>query len=296
MAAYQKRRTAHIARLHTALESGNYRHGPYERFTICDPKTRQIHKAMVEDRLVHQAVVSAIEPVFERRFVYDSYSCRPGKGTHAGVVRLRQFLRQASANGTRKVYVLKCDVRQFFASIDHDILMERLALRLEDERILWLLREVLLSHGSEGGRGIPLGNVTSQLFANVYLHELDWYMKQTLGVRHYARYCDDFVVVSPDRDYLESLVDPIRVFLHSRLRLELHPSKVTIRSWDQGVDFLGFVLRPHTTTLRTKTKQRMLARVTKHNLSSYIGICSHADAYRLGQIVQLVAWEREVLQ
>ena len=174
--------------------------------------------------------------------------------------------------------------------------MERLALRLDDERILWLIREILLSHGSETGRGIPLGNVTSQLFANVYLHELDWYMKQTLGVRWYARYYDDFAVVSADREYLERLIEPIRLFLSSQLGLELHPSKVTIRSWDQGVDFLGFVLRPHTTTLRTKTKQRMLTRVTKQNLSSYMGIGSHANAYRVGQIVQLLAWEREVLQ
>lgn len=292
---YKRQLRERIERLHHALLSGRYRHGLYQRFIIQDPKTRQIHKATVEDRLVHQAVVSAIEPLFERRFLHDSYSCRKGKGTHVGVQRLRQFLRQASNNNTRKVYVLKCDIKQFFASIDHEVLMERLALQLDDERVLWLLREILLSHGADTGRGIPLGNVTSQLFANVYLHELDWYVKQTLGVKRYARYCDDFVIVHDDIDYLAGLIAPIRTFLHDALRLELHPDKVTIRSWHQGVDFLGFVVRPHTTTLRTKTKRRMMAKVNARNLSSYVGLCSHANAYRLEQVVRLAAWEREVL-
>ena len=143
------------------------------------------------------------------------------------------------------------------------------------------------------GRGIPLGNVTSQLFANIYLHELDWFMKQTLGVRRYIRYCDDFVVVSHDKQYLESLIEPIRIFLGIVLKLELHPHKVTVCSWEQGIDFLGSVFRPHAITLRTKTKRRMVARVTQRNLSSYMGICAHADAYRLGQVAQLVAWQRD---
>jgi len=295
VAEYQKQLQRRVTKLHCALQSGIYRHGAYQQFTICDPKTRQIHKAAVQDRLVHQAVVSAIEPIFERRFIYDSYSCRVGKGTHAGVRRLRQFLRRASANNTRKVYVLKCDIRQFFASIDHELLMELLAARLGDEQVLRLLREILLSHGSSVGRGIPLGNVTSQLFANVYLHELDWYVKQRLGVRWYARYCDDFVIVHTDRAYLAKLAGVIGAFLNERLRLELHPNKVTIRSWGQGVDFLGFVVRPHAVTLRTKTKRRMMARVTPDNLSSYLGICSHANARYVEQIMRLVAWEREML-
>ncbi len=292
---YQKHLRRNIRELHIKLQTGRYQHGTYQQFTICDPKMRRIHKATVEDRLVHQAIVSAIEPLFEKRFIYDSYSCRQAKGTHAARERLAKFLGRESSNNTRKVYVLKCDVKQFFASIDHEILMEQLTARLDDTRLLELLRGILLSHGAEVGRGIPLGNVTSQLFANVYLHELDWFMKQTLGVHRYIRYCDDFVVVSSDKKYLESLIEPIGVFLQIALRLGLHPNKVTIRSWNQGVDFLGFVFRPYATTLRTKTKRRMLARVWQQNLSSYRGVCAHANAYRLGQVVQLVAWERELL-
>lgn len=270
-----------------------YEHGKYQPFTICDPKQRRIHKATVRDRLVHQAVVSAIEPLFEKRFIYDSYSCRVGKGTHAGVELLGLFLRQASHNNTEKVYVLKCDVRQFFASIDHEILMRHIEARIDDEQTLELLRTVLLSHNAENGRGIPLGNVTSQLFANIYLHELDWFIKQTMCIRYYLRYCDDFVVVSTYKDYLTSLIEPIKQFLAENLKLELHPNKVSIRSWNQGIDFLGYVLRPNATTLRTKTKRRMLSRVNGNNVSSYLSICAHANEFELSQIVKLLAWDKQ---
>jgi RNA-directed DNA polymerase len=289
---YQKDLKCNLEVQHDRLQSGEYKHHPYQSFVIHDPKQRQIHKATVADRIVHQAIVSAIEPLFESRFIYDSYSCRVGKGTHAGVARLQTFLRQASKNNTQKVYALKCDVRKYFASIDHEILLRLIARRVTDDSVLELIRTIILSHGAEKGTGIPLGNITSQLFANVYLHELDWFMKQTLGIKHYARYCDDFVVVSPDRVYLENLIEPIRQFLQTELQLDLHPHKVEIRAWDRGIDFLGYVLRPHATTLRGKTRQRMMARVTEQNLSSYMGLCGHANAHRLSQVVRLVAWQR----
>ena len=289
---YQKDLKCNLEVLHDRLQSGEYKHHPYQLFVIHDPKQRQIHKATVADRVVHQAIVSAIEPLFESRFIYDSYSCRVGKGTHAGVARLQTFLRQASKNNTQKVYVLKCDVRKYFASIDHEILLRLIARRVTDDIVLELIRTIILSHGAEKGSGIPLGNITSQLFANIYLHELDLFMKQTLGIKHYARYCDDFVVVSSDRMYLQGLIEPIRHFSQSELLLYLHPNKVEIRAWDQGIDFLGYVLRPHATTLRAKTRQRMMARATEQNLSSYLGLCSHAQAYRVSQVVKLIAWQR----
>jgi len=293
VADYQKRLVKNINELHSSLMFDKYEHGSYQPFIVNDPKRRQIHKATVCDRLVHQAIVTAVEPLFEKRFIHDSYSCRIGKGTHAGVERLRLFLRKASRNNSRKVYVLKSDVRQFFASIDHEILTKLLESKLDNEPTLRLLKTIIDSHCTDTGKGIPLGNVTSQLFANVYLHELDWFMKQTLGVKYYLRYCDDFVVVSDDRVYLQSLIEPIREFLDSNLKLELHPNKVSVRSWDQGIDFLGYVSRPHAILLRTKTKRRTLTRVTEKNISSYLGICSHADEYRLSQLVVLIAWQKE---
>ena len=290
MAEFQKNLAQNIDNLHYLLATGKYFHGTYHMFKICDPKQRTIHKAAVADRLVHQAIVSAIEPVFEKRFIYDSYSCRLGKGTHAGVSRLGLFLRRASHNNSQKVYVLKCDVRQFFASIDHKILINLIQNKIFDKQTLKLINIIINSHSSSFGKGIPLGNVTSQLFANIYLHELDWFMKQTLNIMYYLRYCDDFVIVSTDKFYLQSLIEPIRQFLNDRLKLELHPNKISIRSWNQGIDFLGYVSRPHSTTIRTKTKKRMITRINDVNLSSYLGICAHASEYRLAQLATLVAW------
>ena len=276
------------------LSSGLYEHKSYQRFTIHDPKQRKIHKATVADRIVHQALVTAIEPLFERRFIYDSYSCRPNKGAHAGVLRLKTFLASTSSNDTKRVYVLKCDVRKYFASIDHEILLSLVARRVQDDATLELIRTIILSHGAETGKGIPLGNISSQLFANIYLHELDWFMKQTLGVKQYIRYCDDFVIVSQDRAYLESLIAVICNFLKTELQLDLHPSKVSIRSWRQGVDFLGYVLLPHATVVRKKKKKRIHSRVNAENYSSYLGVCSHANAYRLSQTIRNVVWTDDI--
>ncbi len=292
VSSYQQDLQPNISNLHELLVSGYYRHQPYQKFMIHDPKQRSIHKATVQDRVVHQSIVTATEPLFERRFIFDSYSCRAGKGTHAGVKRLYTFLRKVSNNDTRKVYILKCDIKKYFASIDHHILLGLIEHQVCDERTLELIRTILSSHGQESGCGIPLGNVTSQLFANIYLHELDWYVKQTLGVKYYARYCDDFVIVSDDKLYLRNIVGKIRQFLWEKLHLELHPYKITIRSWNQGIDFLGFVLRPHAVTIRNKTHKRILDRVSATNLSSYVGICSHADAYHISQILYMAAWRR----
>lgn len=290
MAEFQKNLAKIIIKIHNLLVSGKYTHGTYKQFKICDPKQRTIHKATVADRLVHQAIVSAIEPVFDKRFIYDSYSCRIGKGTHAGVQRLNLFLRQVSCNNTQKVYVLKCDVRQFFASIDHDILIQLIEKRINEKQTLNLIKIIINSHYSTDGKGIPLGNVTSQLFANIYLHELDWFIKQILGIKYYLRYCDDFVIVSTDKLYLQSLIELIRLFLANKLKLELHPNKISIRSWSQGIDFLGYVSRPHCITVRTKTKSRMLVRASEDNLSSYLGVCVHGNCYRLAQLVKILAW------
>lgn len=272
------------------LKSGRYRHEVYQPFTVWDPKQRQIHKAIVCDRLVHQAVVSVIEPCFETGFIYDSFSCRVGKGTHAGVNRLRQFLRQSSANNTRPVYALKCDIHKFFTSVDHAKLLDLLSIKIKDGKTLQLLMEIINSFSLEPGQGIPLGNLTSQLFANVYMHQLDWFVKHTLREKYYIRYCDDFIIVSPNRQHLVELVQPINQFLQNKLRLSLHPSKITIRSWGQGIDFLGYILKPNCTLIRTKTRRRVLKRTNSQNLPSYLGILSHANTYNFRQELLTKLW------
>lgn len=286
---FERRLEENIFELQSGLLSGAYRHGNYEPFIIHDPKRRQIHKASVRDRVVHQAVFDIIEPQFEKRFIYDSFSCRRGKGTHAGVKRLGQFLRQASHNNSQVAWVLKCDVKQFFASVNHNKLLNLLSSSVTDEKVMILLKEIIDSFNVIAGKGIPLGNVTSQLFANVYMHQLDWFVKHGLRENYYVRYCDDFVIAHPDRQHLMNLLGPIQEFLKDELYLQLHPAKIAIRKWSQGIDFLGYVLKPHCTLLRTKTKSRMLNRVTERNLTSYLGLCSHADSYELQAVIKTIS-------
>lgn len=288
--AFERKLEDNLFALRDDLASGRYQHGLYEPFTVFDPKQRSIHKATVRDRLVHQAVVNVIEPCFERRFIHDSFSCRVGKGTHAAINRLRCFLRRASRNDAMTVYALKCDVRQFFAYIDHDILLQLLARQVHDPRTLALLRRIVESFFVTPGKGLPLGNLTSQLFANVYLHELDHFVKHALRIRYYVRYCDDFVLLTRTMDEARHLVGVIDGFLGSRLALTLHEFKIHVRTWRQGVDFLGYVLMPSATVIRQKTAQRMLRRVAPGNASSYLGMCIHADAYELACTLRHKIW------
>lgn len=260
---FSSRLEDNLSELHQELADGTYRHDPYERFYVDDPKRRHISKASVRDRVVHQAVVNAIEPRIERSLIFDTYASRREKGTHAAIDRLDAFLRQASSNGTRRVFALKCDVRKYFDSIRHDILLATLRRYVADERLLRLLELIIRSHASDetATRGLPLGNVTSQLFANLYLSGFDHWIKERLKTRRYLRFCDDFVLLDPDRAVLESATVAIRTYLANRLDLQLHPNKVSIRTYVQGVDFVGWVLRPHARTLRGKTYRRLLRRV-----------------------------------
>lgn len=153
----------HIARLREELTAKTYRHGPYHAFKINDPKPRDIHKARVRDRLVHHAIYRVLYPYFDRQFIHDSYSCRVGKGTHRAIDRLRNFAMRLSRNNTRTIWVLKCDIRKFFANIDHDMLKSILRRHIRNADILWLLDQVIESFHTESrpGIGLPLGNLTS---------------------------------------------------------------------------------------------------------------------------------------
>lgn len=278
---YESRLEDNIFYLHNELRSGRYQHDPYEPFVVHDPKRRQINKASVKDRIVHQAVLNIVEPIFEKRFVYDSYSCRTDKGTHTAVKRLRCFINKASSNNTRTVYALKCDIKKYFASVDHSVLMSLLTKQISCNRSLKLLQKIISSFSVGQHKGIPLGNLTSQLFANVYMHELDHFVKFELKERYYLRYCDDFLILHQDMCHLEQLIPIIQDYLQTKLRLSVHPDKTLIRTPAQGIDFVGYVLLEHSTVLRNKTVKRMIRNVNQENKSSYIGICSHANMHEL---------------
>ena len=284
----------HISHLHTDLVSQTYCHGGYQHFKIADPKPRDIHKASVRDRLLHHAVYRMLHPYFDKKFIADSYSCRIGKGTHRAMNRFRAFTYQVSKNHTRTCWVLKCDIRKFFASIDHQTLFAILEKYISDQNILWLLREVVSSFQTKTrtsdvrvlARGLPLGNLTSQLLVNIYMNEFDQFVKHKLEEKYYIRYADDFVLLSHDRQALEKRLRYIEVFLHNLLKLQLHPNKVSITTVASGVDFLGWVHFPDHRVLRTSSKQRMFRRVEGLEedspvVQSYLGLLKHGNTQKV---------------
>lgn len=248
----------HLFALHASLTAGTWRHGHYSAFYVRDPKLRHIHKASVSDRVLHHAIVRVVEPVFDKSFIFDSYSSRKTKGAHKAGERFREFTWKLSRNNTKTVWILKCDIRKFFDSVDHAILLKLLKKKIIDEKAVQLLWTVINSFSVIPNKGIPIGNLTSQLFSNIYLNSFDHFVKRELHVKEYIRYADDFVMLSRDRAYLERLVPAIKDWLERHLELTLHPRKVFITKWHRGVDFLGFVHFPYYAIMRTKTKQRVI--------------------------------------
>ena len=271
--------------LHNELAAKTYSHSSYEAFNINDPKPRSIHKASVRDRLLHHAIYRVLYPFFDRTFVSDSFSCRIGKGTHKALDRFRHFSYKVSGNNRKTCWVLKCDIRKFFENIDHKTLLATLGEYIPDLNIIWLLEEVISSFSKSPGKGLPLGNLTSQLFVNIYMNEFDQFVKHKLKAKHYIRYADDFVIFSQDKSWLEELTFKIGGFLEEKLRLELHPDKVSIATLASGVDFLGWIHFPDHRVLRTTTKRRMFRRMRENSSaetkSSYLGLLSHGNANKL---------------
>lgn len=285
---FQRYLLDNLVDLHNDLAVQQYHHGGYEAFVIADPKPRHIHKASVRDRVLHHAVYRVLYPEFDRTFVYDSYSCRESKGTHRAIKRFNILARRASNNHRRTCWVLQCDIKKFFASIDHDVLFFILEQYIPDKNIRWLLEEIVRSFSSgEPGKGLPLGNLTSQLLVNIYMNEFDQYIKHKIKAKHYIRYADDFVFLSEDRSWLESLIPRIQEFLGDVLQLSLHEDKMLIGTVASGVDFLGWVNFADHRVLRTRTKKRMLRRIKKKpeeaTLQSYLGLTRHGQAQHLRQ-------------
>lgn len=289
---FQNGLAENIMLLYRDLVARTYMHGGYSAFNISDPKPRNIHKAIVRDRLLHHLIYKELYAYFHQRFIYDSYSCRPNKGTHRALDRFKTFAQKVSKNNTRTCYVLKCDVKKFFASIDHATLRNVLARHIADVELRGLIDGVVASFSSTAeGKGLPLGNLTSQLLVNVYMHEFDMYMKQDLRVKYYIRYADDFVILSEDKSYLENLLFCIDVFLSEKLQLTLHPDKVYIKTYASGVDFLGWVHFPYHRQIRTTTKRKVVRKLKgfpkRETVSSYRGLLSHGDTYKLVKSLEL---------
>ena len=294
---------SNIISLHDDLFNKTYCHSPYEAFNISDPKPRNIHKARVRDRLLHHALYRTLYPFFDKVFISDSYSCRRGKGTHKAMNRFRNFAYQVSDNHTKIVWVLKCDIKKFFASIDQETLIKILWQYGPDKNIIWLLSQIVGSFDSgKNGRGLPLGNLTSQLLVNIYMNEFDQFMKHALKAGYYIRYADDFVVLSQNKAWLEELLPKIADFLFEQLKLNLHPDKISIHTIASGVDFLGWVHFPDHRVLRTIAKRRMFRNIKDkqsniNTMQSYFGLIGHGNSKMLeGKIkdYQIDSGEEEV--
>lgn len=299
-ARFHSRWETHAVQLAEELAAGIWQPGRYTYFDIHEPKLRRVAAAPFRDRVVHHALVRVLEPIFEKKFIEDSYACRKGKGTHAGVRRCAQFSR-------RFPYVLKCDIRRYFPSIDHDILLGRLGKTIADPQVMALIRQILGTH--EDGRrmewgedlfdvrlrrhGLPIGNLTSQFFANIHLDGFDHFAKQGLGVKGYVRYVDDFLLFAESREQARAWGREVKRFLCD-LRLEIHPDKYRLCRTDrEGADFCGFICFSNgRIKVRAASVHRYVERLKRlkregtvaeigASVRSWVGHVAHADSWRL---------------
>ncbi len=286
-----------LLRLKEELLNRTYQHGGYREFVVNDSKKRLIRAAPFRDRVIHHALCNIIEPVFDKGFVYDSYACRKGKGTHRAVKRLGKFIRVLLAKSKEEIYCLKCDISKYFETIDHKILFTLLKKKIADPKVLWLLKEILESSESLSPVGIPIGNLTSQLFANIYLNELDQFVKHSLRIRYYLRYMDDFIVLGFDKKNLHQVKKEIQEFVENKLKLKMHPKKANIFLVGEGIDFLGYRIFENHCLLRKSTVKRFIKRVRVYqeklrkglmtgekftnSLQSWLDYAKYADSWRL---------------
>ena len=303
---------SNLLKLHEELVSERYMPSPYVYFTINDPKERDIAAPAFRDRVVQHTLIDYIEPSFDKQFIYDSYACRKGKGTVVGLQRIKKFLQSArSVYGSQTpLYCLRMDISKFFANISWDVLSPVIFKTITCSKIRRLIEKIVTQHQRLNfsnipfdtvsplkRRGLPIGNLTSQLFANIYLNELDQFVKHTLRVRWYARYMDDFLIIHPDKNYLKNMENSMRTFLEDTLHLTLSERKVILSNVKNGVPFVGYRIFYDHILIRGKTLSRMQKKLRKrkkafryHALSasshrssrsSISGHLGHANSFHL---------------
>lgn len=293
---------SNLIEIQNSLLWKTYQTGPYRNFKVFEPKERDIAALPIKDRIVQHALVETIDPIWASRFIFDTYACRPGKGTHAGADRAQAFLR-ATLREHGQVFVLKAGIAKYFPSICHDVLKRLIRRRVACSDTLWLIDNIIDSTAEAGDplpRGIPIGNLTSQLFANIYLHELDEFVKFDLREKQYLRYMDDFAVVGHDKAHLHQVRRDIEDFLHARLGLRCnHKTQIFPVSPSNGraLDFLGYRIWPTHRKIRKDSAGRMRRKMKRmarlyhegkmtwdqvHQvIMSWIGHAGHANTYKL---------------
>jgi len=254
---FEKNLKSELCKLQWELLTGIYRPAPLTTFIVRDPKTRKISASHFRDRVVHHAICNIIEPIFESRFIYDTFANRKGKGTLGTLKRFDEFMHKVSHG-----FALKADIKKYFENIDQKTLLKILKIRIKDESVLDLISIVLQNHKtSRTGKGMPLGNLTSQFFANIYLAELDNFVKHELHAKYYVRYVDDFVILSQDRSQLQAWQEKIDLFLKNELQLTLHPDKTKIIRISDGIPLVGFKVYPHHKIIKKSNRLRFFRRL-----------------------------------
>ena len=309
-----------IINLEKLLKNHTYEPLPFSVFVVTEPKIREVFAAEFRDRVIHHLLYNYLSPIFERKFIFDSYACRKGKGTYRTVKRLSQFLRKITANNRKKAFYLQADIKNFFPSINHDILFKLIEKYTKNSNILWLTKSIIYYDCTQNpvkkgqlplslvpphkslfnvppGQGLPIGNLTSQFFANVYLNELDQFIKHHLKCKYYVRYVDDFVILDESKENLYKILQEIDKFLEQKLSLKLHPKKLIIEDINKGIDTLGYLIKPTHILVRkrvVKNFKKKLFQFQKDlplnkvkldfilsSLNSYYAHFRHADSYKL---------------
>ncbi|MBU2515589.1 reverse transcriptase/maturase family protein [bacterium] len=238
-----------LLKLKEEVVSGRYKTGGFQHYKIFDPKERLISVAPFRDRVLHHAVVKILEPVFEPVFIHDSYATRKGKGTHAAIKRAQAYLRQSC-------FYLKADIKKHFENMDHDVLLDIVSRKIKDHRLFDLINTII--RGVPWEKGLPIGNLTSQFFANVYLDRLDHYVKEVLRVKRYVRYMDDMVFLHDDVSFLKDVWHQIEDYLKNQLKLELKLGGTYINKRSNGISFLGARIFPNQLRVKPSSLKRGL--------------------------------------
>ncbi len=302
-------------------------------FIVDKPVKREIFAADFRDRVIHHFIYNYISPIFDETFINDSYSCRTGKGTHYGIKRVDHFIRSSSQNYKNDCYILKLDIKGYFMAMNKTLLLKKvmntLAKNLHQitfdlSLIQYLLKQTINANPvnnctikgmksdwnglpkdkslftAHTGCGLPIGNLTSQLFGNIYMNDFDHFVKRDLKIKYYGRYVDDFLLVHKDKDYLKEMIPVMKKYLKDNLQLNLHPGKVYLQHFTKGVNYLGTVIKPHRIYISQRTKGNFYKAIVKHNevvqaekpstneleqfissMNSYLGIMRHYRTYKI---------------
>lgn len=290
---FETDREENLFRAVQILKDGTYQPGQYRVFKVWEPKERIIMALPFFDRVIQHMIVNFIEPIFEKRFIFQSYACRKGKGVHEASETLSKWLYELEVKKGKRIYAIKGDIHHYFQSVDHVILKQEIRRYISDKALLKILDRVIDHNGIfPPGVGIPVGNLTSQLFANVYLNKLDQFVKHEMKVKYYVRYMDDFIILSEDPEELRRLLAEIENFLKRELKLELNP-KTTILAAKNGINFVGYIHYKDHKKIRKDAMRRLkkLLRAFEtgevdleyfdRSVASRFGHMEHADTYNL---------------